>query len=291
MAEHAKVVDQLIRLGFSQYEARTYVGLVGKPAMTGYALSNATQVPQPKVYETLRRLEEKQAVVRIGHDPARFVAIAPEVLLDQLESRFQGWLTDAKDGLRQVAETGPAGDIHVFEGARQWELIAASATAAIERATRHVYVSAHAEQLADLRQALCDADAREVQIDALCFGKTPLSFQHGRVLTHSSTDGVIYRHHQARHLALVVDNAAAIWALAPAGDDWDSITGGDPMLLSVVKGYIRHDIYVQRIYRDFRGELDETYGPGLEALISHNDTRGKQAPEAKPARRQRRRPA
>jgi hypothetical protein len=255
--------------------------------MTGYALSNATQVPQPKVYETLRRLEEKNAVVRIGQDPARYVAIAPDVLLQQLGSRFQGWLADAKDSLRQVADAGPAGDVHVFEGARQWDMIAASATAAIENGTRHIYVSAHAEQLADLDKALCDADAREVQIDALCFGKTTLNFEHGRVLTHSSTDGVIYRHHQARHLALVVDNAAALWALAPAGDDWDSVSGGDPMLLSVVKGYIRHDMYVQRIYRDFRSELDESYGPGLEALISHNDTRGKQAP----ARQKRRRPA
>jgi sugar-specific transcriptional regulator TrmB len=287
MTEHAKVVNQLIMLGFSQYEARTYVGLVGKPAMTGYALSNATQVPQPKVYETLRRLEEKNAVVRIGQDPARYVAIAPDVLLEQLGSRFQGWLADAKDSLRQVAETGPAGDVHVFEGARQWDTIAASAATAIENATRHVYVSAHAEQLTDLRAALCDADARGVQIDALCFGKTSLNFENGRLLTHSSTDGVIYRHHQARHLALVVDNAAALWALAPAGDDWDSVSGGDPMLLSVVKGYIRHDMYVQRIYRDFRSELDASYGPGLEALISHSDTRGQQAP----ARQKRRRPA
>ncbi|HEX5406487.1 MAG TPA: helix-turn-helix domain-containing protein [Pseudonocardiaceae bacterium] len=291
MAEHAKVVDQLIMLGFSQYEARTYVGLVGQPAMTGYALSNATQVPQPKVYETLRRLEEKQAVVRIGQDPARYVAIAPDVLLDQLESRFQSRLTDAKDGLRQVAETGPAGGVHVFEGAKQWEAVAATATSAVQHATRHICVSAHAEQLADLRTALCEADTRGVRIDALCIGKTTLDFEHGSLLTHSSTDGVIHRHHRARHLALVVDNATALWALAPAGDDWDSISGGDPMLLSVVEGYIRHDIYVQRIYRDFRSELDESYGPGLEALISHYGTRGQRAPAAKPARRPRRRPA
>jgi hypothetical protein len=46
-------------------------------------------------------------------------------------------------------------------------------------------------------------------------------------------------------------------------------------------------MYVQRIYRDFRSELDASYGPGLEALISHNEVRGQQAP----ARQKRRRPA
>lgn len=285
MTEHAKVVDQLVMLGFSQYEARTYVGLVGKPAMTGYALSNATQVPQPKVYETLRRLEEKRAVVRIGHDPARFVAIAPDVLLEQLESRFHGWLADAKQGLEQFAQEGPSVDLHVFEGSRQWDTIAHTAAAAIEDAARHIYISAHAEQLGDLRDVLCGADTRGVQIDALCFGKSTLHFEHGRILTHSSTDGVIYRHHQARHLALVVDNAAALWALAPAGDDWDSVSGDDPMLTSLVKGYVRHDMYVQQIYGDLREDLDQRYGPGLEALISRSEVR------PAPARQRRRRPA
>jgi sugar-specific transcriptional regulator TrmB len=291
MAEHAKVVSQLVMLGFSQYEARTYVGLVGKQAMTGYALSNATQVPQPKVYETLRRLEEKRAVIRIGEDPARFVAIAPDELLAQLGSRFQGWLTDAKDGLRQLADDGPSGDIHVFEGSRQWDAIAAAAAAAVEGAHRHIYISTHADQLADLRDALRTADERGVQIDALCFGRSTLRLRNGRILSHRSTDGVIYRHHQARHLALVVDNVSALWALAPAGQDWDSISGDDPMLTSVVKGYIRHDIYVQQIYQDFRSELDDRYGPGLEALISHNETRGQQPADATPPRQKRRRPA
>jgi hypothetical protein len=47
-------VQRLIELGFSQYEAQAYVGLLGREPLTGYALSNVTGIPQPKVYETLR---------------------------------------------------------------------------------------------------------------------------------------------------------------------------------------------------------------------------------------------
>jgi sugar-specific transcriptional regulator TrmB len=261
------VVDQLVALGFSQYEARTYVGLAGQPAMTGYALSNATQVPQPKVYETLRRLEEKRAVVKVSDQPARFVAIDPEQLLEQLEARFRAQLADAREGLSEIADAG-GDDVHVFEGARSWPAIAHIATDAISHASRHVYISGHAQQLGHLQKVLTDADARGVQLDVLCFGKTRLKLEHGRLLTHSSTDGVIYRHHQARHLALVADNSTSLWALAPSGQDWNSMTGHDPMLTSVIKGYIRHDTYVQQIYEDFREPLDDRYGPGLKALIT-----------------------
>jgi len=285
MTDRPDVIDRLVALGFSQYEARAYVGLVGKPAMTGYALSNATQVPQPKVYETLRRLEEKRAVVRISNEPARFVAIAPDELLDQLDTCFRGWLADAKAGLGQLADAGSSGDLHVFEGLRQWESIASRAIASIEAANRHVYISAHADQFAGLAQTLSDADKRGVRVDVLCFGRLPLELSNGRVLTHSSTEGVVYRHHQARHLALVADNATALWALAPAGQDWNSLSGDDPMLISVVKGYIRHDAYVQQIYGDFRIELEEKYGPGLEGLITPIDGMSAKKPSSGTRRR------
>ena len=268
MTGQSSVVNQLVALGFSQYEARTYVGLAGQAAMTGYALSNATQVPQPKVYETLRRLEEKRAVVKISDQPARYVAIDPEQLLEQLEARFRAQLADARAGLGEIADGG-GGDVHVFEGTRSWPAIARFASEAISHASRHVYISGHARQLGQLQKEIEGAEARGVQLDVLCFGRTRIKLEHGRLLTHSSTDGVIYRHHQARHLALVADNSTSLWALAPSGQDWNSLTGSDPMLTSVIKGYIRHDTFVQQIYEDFREPLKERYGPGLRALVTN----------------------
>ena len=55
------VAERLTQLGFSQYEARTYVGLLMSDSATGYSVANETGVPQPKVYETLRRLVDRGA--------------------------------------------------------------------------------------------------------------------------------------------------------------------------------------------------------------------------------------
>jgi len=62
------VIAALTELGFSQYEARTYAGLIGREPMTGYAVAKDTLVPQPKVYETLGRLVERGAVDAKGVD-------------------------------------------------------------------------------------------------------------------------------------------------------------------------------------------------------------------------------
>jgi sugar-specific transcriptional regulator TrmB len=293
MDDTGKTTDQLVELGFSQYEARAYVGLLGQEPMTGYALSNRTQIPQPKVYETLRRLAEKRAVVKIGSDPARFVAVPPEHLLSQLDADFRRRLAEVKVGLADLGREAGGDELRVLRSPRSWPGIAQHATGLLDAAERHVYLSTHADQLGVLGDAVRRADERGVRLDVLCFGRSDLELTNGRVLHHASTEGMIYRHHQARQVALVADGQHTLWALAADGTQWDALVAADPLLAAVVKGYVRHDIYVQEIFADFREELQARYGAGLDRLVSpYTDAaEGARPASTAPARRGRKRSA
>src|SRR5690348_11035601 len=96
------MVERLTRLGFSLYEAKAYVGLLVSGEQTGYGLSNLTGVPQPKVYETLRRLVERGAVIQTVEKPATYSAIPAEQLLNALDSDFKLRLREAKKDLEQL---------------------------------------------------------------------------------------------------------------------------------------------------------------------------------------------
>src|SRR5246500_4711000 len=89
------VIAALTELGFSQYEAKTYAGLIGREPMTGYAIAKETLVPQPKVYETLGRLVERGAVLQVSGSPAKFVAVPPDRVLSELERTFRQRLATA----------------------------------------------------------------------------------------------------------------------------------------------------------------------------------------------------
>ncbi|MGH3234659.1 MAG: TrmB family transcriptional regulator [Streptosporangiaceae bacterium] len=257
-------VQRLVDLGFSGYEAQAYVGLLGRPAMTGYALSNLTGIPQPKVYETLRRLARKGVAIQVAGDPALFVALPPDRLLAQLEGEFRQRLAEADAELNRPA----AGDeqLRVLRALGDWPAIEACAAAMIDAAERHVYVSLHCDAPAVVA-AIGRADAGGVAADVLHFGASELAVRHGRVIGHLSTEGVVYRHHQARHLAVVADGTRVLWALAADGASWEAVHADDGLLAAAVKGYIRHDMYVQQIAADFGPLLAERYGPGLAALV------------------------
>jgi sugar-specific transcriptional regulator TrmB len=262
-----RLIERLTELGFSKYEARAYVGLLESKTVTGYALANTTGIPQPKVYETLRRLAERGAAIKIADDPARFAALPADRLMEQLEAEFRQ---------RRAAAQVELERIHA-EGADEWhesvvrmdgyDAIRTRAEAMVAATERKLYLSGWAKHLADLREPILAAERRGVEVVVLHFGTLTFELEHGQAFRHASTEGALYRSHRSRQLAVVPDSAAVLWALAPDGNDWGGIYTKDQRLVMVVKAYLRHDIYVQKIYEHLGDEMHTLFGPGLEFLI------------------------
>jgi sugar-specific transcriptional regulator TrmB len=266
-------VQRLIELGFSQYEAQAYVGLLGREPMTGYALANATGIPQPKVYETLRRLTAKGVIAAVDGEPARFVAVPADQLLSDLADTFRARLAGAQRELARAARPASEDGYRVLRSLRRWEAIEKRTVQAVDGSHRHVYVSVNCPQPQVIADAIGRADGRGVVCDVLHFGDPIVALAHGRTVGHDSTRGVVYRRHQARHVAVVADSADVVWAVAEDGVDWQSVAGHDPLLAALAKGYIRHDIYVQQIWNEFHDELTQRWGPGMQQLVGELSAR------------------
>ncbi len=265
--QHSPAVQRLMELGFSQYEAQAYVGLLGREPLTGYGLSNLTGIPQPKVYETLRRLKAKGVVGTIDGEPTRFVAVPADQLLSDLEDSFRSRLAGAQRELASAVDRPDGNGFRVLRSFTRWAEIERYSVELIESSRRHVYVSINCPDPAAIAAAILTADGRGIACDVLHFGEPIVALSHGRTVGHDSTRGVVYRRHQARHLAVVADSVDVLWAVAEDGSAWQSLVGQDSLLAALAKGYIRHDIYVQQIWNEFHDVLQDRYGPGMQQLV------------------------
>jgi len=259
------LLDSLQGLGFSQYEARCYVGLLNKEPQTGYSVAKSTGVPQPKVYEALRKLVARGAAFELTGSPTRFLPSPPASLLDQLESGVADRLNEARRAVEELVDESALA-VEVLASLNQWSAIVQSACRLVASSERRIYVSASAAQLADLAAPLQQALDNGVDVVVLCFGTMPFEDARVKLYRHLSTEGVIYRSHQARHLALISDSASAVWALANDGRTWSAIETTSQLVIAALKGFIRHDIDMQQVFDDFGPQLIERYGPGLEVL-------------------------
>jgi sugar-specific transcriptional regulator TrmB len=268
------IANRLTQLGFSQYEARTYLGLLTAEAATGYSIANATGVPQPKVYETLRRLVERGAAVRTGDNPGRYSAVAPDTLLRGLEQDFAGRVEAVRRDLETLPSRAAVPELMSVHRVESFPAAVERASAAIAGARTRVYLSGRRDELTDLGDAVAQATSAGAEFVLVHFGKLPFATPPGTVVRHASTDGALYRQRRARHLAVVVDSTWCLWGVAKDGRQWDILISDAPLLAGLVKAYIRHDLFVQRIFADFPAELEERYGSGLLELASLSATAG-----------------
>ena len=75
-------ISDLMSLGFTEYEAKVYMALLGSHPNTGYKLSKQAGIPRSMVYEALGRLSARGAVLETGDDRATlYRPVPPEVLL------------------------------------------------------------------------------------------------------------------------------------------------------------------------------------------------------------------
>jgi len=262
------LTSALANLGFSQYESRIYVGLLSNYGQTAYGLSKVTGVPQPKIYEAIRKLEARGAAVMLSENPQRFAATAPNILLDGLALDFTKRVEAAERAAAATLVATP--DVHT------WPEVLASINgrtavldhvrSLIELSTSKIYISAWNGEFKDLNEEIANAEARGVQVIAMAFGRGQLTLAHGQVFRHQSTLKGIYPHHQNRHLAVVVDGGHSMWALATDGTDWSGLATSDRRLVGLIRSFIRHDIYVQKIYSELGPEMESIFGLGLEFL-------------------------
>ncbi len=281
-------VRSLLDLGFSQYEARSYVGLVGLEPQTGYGVAKITGVPQPKVYEALRKLVSRGVARELAGEPVRFTALPPEELLAELRSTFEKRLELARETARNVAGADQAPSLEPVERLTRLTQVIEAAVVSLCAAERRVYLSASAVELQSLREPIEDAVGREVDVVILSFGRAPFQMDGLRVFHHASTDGAVYRHHQARHVALVADSRQTVYGIAPDGKDWHGIVTSSIPIIAAIKSFIRHDIDMQQVYADFGPMLVEAYGPGLQGLEGYRQDKPQTAAAGtrKPDRRQ-----
>lgn len=97
-----KLISKLKKLGFTENEAKIYVGLLSLNEATAREIHEFTHVPRPKIYSVLERMEKKGYVEVKKETPACFRSINPEQLTERLKAEF---LLSLNETLKELNST------------------------------------------------------------------------------------------------------------------------------------------------------------------------------------------
>jgi len=238
MARGDKLVAGLQALGFTAYEARAYRALLALAAPAkGYEIARAAGMPSSKVYETLRKLAERGAVLVNASTPVTYAAVPHRDLTARLREQAEATLAGIEAELAAVPRAGEPGLTWTVAGS---ENILDLMRRVIGRARRSLFAALWDAEIASLAPALEAAHGRGVELQVAIYGAAKLSvpFSYDLTLCGASAEERL----AGRRLAVLIrDGVEAVAAEThPAGSE--AIWSENRVFALLAQEYAKSDI-------------------------------------------------
>jgi sugar-specific transcriptional regulator TrmB len=237
-----ELLNKLLKLGFTSYEARTYLGLLRNNPATGYEISQQVNVPRSVIYTILRKLETMGIVISIHDKPRRYIPLSPKQLMSLLESDFSKRVSSLREDLFNFNNKPES---EGFWNIRGYESLMELCTSLIKETRETIYISAWKREIEQLKKPLFAAKKRGVEIVAFSF--TEIDKNLGDVFAYGVDEEKLAKFWD-RKIIMVTDSKDLVMGSANMDDEQQIIWTQNRAVLTIALNYIILDItlYGQR---------------------------------------------
>jgi HTH-type transcriptional regulator, sugar sensing transcriptional regulator len=243
-------VRLLQRLGFGDYEAKAYIGLLQGGPMSGYELAKVSGVPRANVYDVLPKLEERGAVVRLDSPSgARYSAVPTSQLMPRLADRFNDDLAAAEEALVGQAE---AINQDYAWNVESYRSVIDHARTLADGAEKEMLLAVWPQEAELLSENLLDAEERGVSVTTLCLAACAQECGNCR--------GSIYRYRlspdeASRWLVVGIDGKEMLAGEIDKHESAYAIRTTHKLLVELAGWYVRNSIALATLVSDLGDRL------------------------------------
>jgi sugar-specific transcriptional regulator TrmB len=261
-ASHDQILKDLQSVGFSDYEAKTYLALLLTPNATAYEVSKAASIPKANCYTVLENLRKKGAVQAVSENPVKYVALDPKKYFNQMAVSTQLRCEKLQDSLGRIASL-PQEDL--VWSLNDPESVQIQIRKMIDAATGHLWIKSADATLEPHREALQKACKRGVAVLIILFGTDAERFDLGknsRVYLHEGNGipvGI------APTLITITRDFEEALVAEVGPNSYGSYTKNRP-IVNMADSLIRHEIYFAEIFEEFGPAIQEKFGPAMFKL-------------------------
>ena len=235
-------INELLKIGFSEYEAKAYVALLSKSPVSGYELAKISGVPRSMIYEVLGKLTARGAAMTLHTgNVTKYAPFPAEEFLTQVQREHTVLIDSLKKQLIRFAETPELEYVWNIEGD---DNITAKALEMIGQAAQRLYLALRPASFPVLQTALIEAIARGVRV--VIYTTDSLDLPGAQVMVAHVAEETL---EQARGLGLIlaVDGVEVLigeWLTAVHA--WASWTRS-PLFVFLAEHHLRTDLYLPQI--------------------------------------------
>ena len=235
-------VDKLVRIGFSEYEAKAYVALLRESPVTGYQLAKLSAVPRSMIYEVLGKLTVRGAAMTLRKEGStQYAPIPAQEFLEQLHREQDALINALEEDLSDLDATSDLDYVWNIEG---HDNIMAKAEEMLAQAQDRIYLSLLPATVPSLQGALERAIARGVRV--VIYSTEPLDLPGGRVIV-APVPEVAQERVEGLWLVLVIDGQEVLIGELLTENQARASWTGSPLFVFIAEHHLRTDLYLPRV--------------------------------------------
>lgn len=263
MTEPLGIMNDMKRLGFSEYECKAYLTLLADYPLNGYAVSKNSGIPRSRIYEVLKNLIAKQMVFEQTEEKnKRYYPMEPDIFIKKLKGEYQDVFSNISRYAGNLYKEKKQEDKLVVISGR--ENIINFLNLLIKGAQKRIAMSIWDEEIKDLLPEIDRAIERGVMLRGIYFGQ---SLPYDTLVTHRRIERYMAEKKQ-RYISIIVDGAHAVSGVVSKAEDSKVTWTRDEGFIEISEDYIAHDLLVNL----YSASLDEKEYEAYEAFADtvHN---------------------
>lgn len=172
MMDHGPI-DKLVRIGFSECEARAYVALLKRNPVTDQGLAALSGIPRSKINQVADKLAARGALVTLpAGETTQYAPVPAETFLDRLHREHAELVTSLKDDLSLYTSAPDLGCVWNIRGGAN---IMARARDIVAQSRSQIYLAASPATVLALKSELEEVARRTVRVVVYTTARVDLS--------------------------------------------------------------------------------------------------------------------
>src|SRR5690554_6715333 len=188
-------------IGFSVNEAKVYVALTRKNPMTGYEIAKNSDITRTMVYDILKRLVYKGAVIEIESNNKLYSPVPYKELFEKYKDEYTKKIIKLEKEMDKI-ESESKSDKYL-KNINGYEDMTKEIRDMIKRAKFEIYLSIWEQEAEIFKEDLKVAHDRGVRIISFSYSQLPYDF--GIIYQYGIPQDVVSQIWERRGLLIIVD--------------------------------------------------------------------------------------
>ena len=237
-----KTIENLVKLGFSEYEAKAYVALLQEHPATGYQLSKISGIPRSMIYEVMGKLITRgTAMLLHKFGSTQYAPVPAEEYLSQLNRDYTELVADIKTDLTELDSASDMAYVWNIDGHNN---MMAKAVEMISQAKNRIYLAVLPLTYPALKTTLEKAVGSGVRV--VLYSSSELDLPGGRVVVSPLSEDDL-KQDEGLGFVLVTDGQEVLIGERLSASNARASWTRSPLFVLIAEHHLRTDLYLPQI--------------------------------------------